>query len=295
MRLAWADMMRGEVDFLYEVPQTALEFVQASSSIEVFSILRRYVYVLGFNSRHPGLRSPTVRRALNMAVDRTEVIAQALQGRGTAAFSPLWPQHWAFPREVPGYDHDPAAAAQILDGLGLLAGDAPHLPDADPSARFRFTCIFPERYGDLERLGLTIQKQLRQVGVDMRLEAVANDVFNTRGLNGDFDAVLIAILSGPSFSRAYPFWHSGHSLGNYHDAAADKCLDEIRQAPDQQSYRRATLGFQHRMLENPPGIFIAWSETARAVSRRFEVPAEPDRDIYGNMWQWRLAARSGRK
>jgi hypothetical protein len=31
-------------------------------------------------------------------------------------------------------------------------------------------------------------------------------------------------------------------------------------------------------------------ERARAISRRFAVPAQPGRDVWPSLWQWRLAA-----
>ena len=43
------------------------------------------------------------------------------------------------------------------------------------------------------------------------------------------------------------------------------------------------------MREDPPGIFLYWSETTRAVSRRFIVPREQDRDIFSTVAQWREA------
>ena len=42
-------MMRGEVDFLYEVGPEAVEFLQGEASVSVFPFLRNYVYGLVFN------------------------------------------------------------------------------------------------------------------------------------------------------------------------------------------------------------------------------------------------------
>ena len=53
------------------------------------------------------------------------------------------------------------------------------------------------------------------------------------------------------------------------------------------------------MIDDPPAIFLAWSERARAVSKRFVVPdAEPGRDILSTLRFWKpaedAAARSSR-
>jgi hypothetical protein len=46
---------------------------------------------------------------------------------------------------------------------------------------------------------------------------------------------------------------------------------------------------QQVLHEDPPAVFLYWRETTRAVSRRFDVPFVPDRDILVTVAQWRLA------
>jgi nickel transport system substrate-binding protein len=50
-RTAWAAMMRGEIDFLYEVAPDALDFMHDEGSIDDFSFLRNYVHGVVFKSR----------------------------------------------------------------------------------------------------------------------------------------------------------------------------------------------------------------------------------------------------
>ena len=45
------------------------------------------------------------------------------------------------------------------------------------------------------------------------------------------------------------------------------------------AYKAGVAAFQRAILDDPPAIFLAWSERARAVSTRFDVPVEPERDI----------------
>jgi hypothetical protein len=45
---------------------------------------------------------------------------------------------------------------------------------------------------------------------------------------------------------------------------------------------------QQTFLDDPPAVFLAWSERARAISRRFEVPpAEANRDILLTLRNWK--------
>ena len=44
---------------------------------------------------------------------------------------------------------------------------------------------------------------------------------------------------------------------------------------------------QRVLVDDPPAVFIAWDETARAVGRRFRIPVAPGRDILSSLSQWR--------
>jgi hypothetical protein len=66
-------------------------------------------------------------------------------------------------------------------------------------------------------------------------------------------------------------------------------LDGIRRAASDTEYRAAFRAFQLESLESAPAIFLAIGETARAVSRRFQVVATPNSDILHTIADWRPA------
>jgi hypothetical protein len=49
----------------------------------------------------------------------------------------------------------------------------------------------------------------------------------------------------------------------------------------------AALG--RAIVDDPPAIYLAWAQSLRAVSTRFEPPADPTRDVMFSIPQWRLA------
>src|SRR5262249_42495919 len=54
-----------------------------------------------------------------------------------------------------------------------------------------------------------------------------------------------------------------------------------------EQYREGVADVQRAVVHDPPAIFLAWSRRARAVSRRFEVPAEPNTDVLATLRLWR--------
>lgn len=296
LRTAWAAMMRGELDFLYDVGQESLEFVQGESSVGTYTFLRPYVLGVVFNSSRQPLKNSKVREGLNFAVERQSIVNQALSGHGLVAHTPVWPLHWAYDQNILGFTYDPARASAILDStLTQPNRNRSNSRGSRSPARLHFTCLVPENFPIWERMALLVQRQLFDVGVDMSLEALPADEFNRRVETGNFDAVFLE-LTGASMSRPYVFWHSAsprNSFG-YKSQAVDDALDAIRGAPDDQTYRLAVAQLQRSMIANPPAIFLAWGQTARAVNRRFEVVSAPENDILASVRSWRVAEGSNR-
>lgn len=293
VRTAWAAMMRDEIDFLYEVGREAVEFVEAESSVQVYSFGRPYVHALGFNQRHPVLGRKDVRRALSLAIDRDAVVATALRARGRPAEGPVWPFHWAWDRSGPVYAYDPKAARQMLEHAGFPLRSA-----GGRQSRLRFTCLIPSGISLFESMGLIVQKQLGDVAVDVEMQAVPFGELVRRFQTGDFDAFLFELASARMLSWPYRFLHSplpgGPVFLNTGYVAADGALDRIRQARSDDEVRAGLAELQRVLHDDPPAVFISWDERARAVSRRFAIPAQPGRDVWPSLWQWRLSSATTR-
>jgi peptide/nickel transport system substrate-binding protein len=133
---------------------------------------------------------------------------------------------------------------------------------------------------------------LAAVGVDLQLELVSIDEWFRRAQAGDFDVLWVDALMGPSLLRPYQYWHTGspNNWGHYSSPAVDDALDQVRHAADDDEYRAGVSAFQRAIIDDPPAIFLAWSQRARAVSTRFEVPVEPGRDVLATLRLWRPAA-----
>jgi peptide/nickel transport system substrate-binding protein len=285
LRTAWAEMMRGRVDFLWEVGPDTAEFLRDQSTIEVRSFLSYYAYAVMLNSARPVFKEPAIRRALNLAIDRATLVQQGLRGRGVPADGPVWPRYWARNRGAPAIPYNPGAAAALLQ-----AGHA---------GSIEFTCLVPANFSILERLALLVQRQLSDVDVRVRLESLPPDAFNRRIVSGDFDAVLLPLLGGPQAAVYHRFWHSPAdslrwNFWGYRNAVVDAALDAALEAPDERHFSGAIQRFEAAVHDDPPAIFLAWSQTVQAVSRRFAVPAENDgRDAIHVLGRWLLRQPGG--
>ncbi len=129
-RAAWTGMMRREVNFLHEVSRDAIDFVEAGGDIRAYPLLRPYYTALVFGMRHPVLKRREVRVAINEAIDRNELVRNAMRGHGRIAEGPFWPYHWAYPEGRFPVAFNPEAAKLRLDASGLKVGRAQRATDA---------------------------------------------------------------------------------------------------------------------------------------------------------------------
>jgi hypothetical protein len=124
----------------------------------------------------------------------------------------------------------------------------------------------------------------------MRLEPLGALGFGTRAQKGDYDAAIIE-MAGRSLTWVYKFWHSPRDnpliVTGYR--AADATLEQIRAAGTDEEIRVGVAELARLFADDPPAAFLAWQTQSRAVSTKFDVAAEPGRDILSNVWQWRPA------
>jgi peptide/nickel transport system substrate-binding protein len=286
-RKAWTALMRGDIDMLYEVSRESTEFVQAESTVHTYSFLRPYYIPLVFNMRNAFLRNVEVRRAINSALDRDALVRDGLRGQGIPADGPVWPEHWAYTPPSDPFRFDPVGAGKRLDAAGypLKPNEERRVP-----IRFSFTCLVFADDSRFERLAAIAQKELYDIGIDMRIEAVSADKLVPRLSAGDFDAFLFE-MSGPRLSRVYDFWrYRDGGMLNSGYRAADAVLDRLRAAQTDEETKAGVAELMQIMHDDPPAAFIAWQRSSRAVSTRFDVAAQPDHDIFTSLWMGRPAA-----
>ena len=289
-RAAWTGMMRREVNFLHEVNRDAIEFIEAGGDIRSYPLLRPYYTALVFNMRHPVLRRPEVRVAINEAIDRDELVKNGMRNHGRIAEGPFWPYHWAYPHGRFPVSFNQEAAKLRLDGAGLRVapGAAGQMP-----ARFSFACMVVSGDDRFERIALLVQRQLYAVGIDMRIVPVSGRDLQPRLVSGDFDAYILETGSGRILKWAHRWWHSpspGSVFARTGYVAADAALDRLQVAHGDDEVREAVSDVMHVMRNDPPAAFLVWPREARAADASLNIPYEPDHDIFGTLWQITKAA-----
>jgi ABC-type transport system substrate-binding protein len=272
VRAAWAEALRGNLDALYEVGSDALDSLEHSTTISTHVFTRRYQHVIVLNSRAPALRLAQTRRALNALIDRKAFVREALNGHGVESDGPFWPRYWALPST-------PLVAAGTQN------------PASDIKGKLTFTCLVGEN-DVAERMALEIKRQFAAVGIEMNVESASQEAILKRAAKGDYEAALVDdLISGPTLIRLFNVWSSeSPSKTGFTNETVSTAINRARSAETEDDFKKAVAEVQRAFRDDPPAIFLAWNQRARAVSNRFVVPPpEPGRDIMSTLRLWKPA------
>jgi len=212
---------------------------------------------------NPLTSDPTVRLALNLAVDRQELIQGVLAGAGRPAYTFVPPEYGQAYEPAAVFNHDPQRTASLLDEAGWVAGeDGIRHKDGQPA---EFSIMYNP--GDTLRrdLSVALASQLEQVGVRATVEAATFDQAEPRIGS---DAIMLGGGDTPYDvdTQLYKMLHSSYpAAGAYYDnpshyasKAMDQALHAGRTSLDPQQRNAAYRQVQRLYVEQPSMLLLAF-------------------------------------
>jgi peptide/nickel transport system substrate-binding protein len=210
-----------------------------------------------------------VRRALDLAIDRAEVLRVAADGEGVPAEGPISPASWAFSPQAGSYVRDQAQAAKLLEDAGwrLPVPGAVRIKDGKP---FHFV-LLAVNDTDRQRAAEEISRQLRLVGIDAEVQVSSwNGIVQTNLVSRQFDAVLTEAYTPTADPDPYPFWHSsqisgGLNVAGWSNRIDDQLLEDGRRSSDRKTRQDDYAKFQSLFAQEQPSILLFHPMYAYAV------------------------------
>jgi peptide/nickel transport system substrate-binding protein len=181
------ELLSGQVDVVLFGLLSQIPRVLADPRFRVYYAVSSTSTAIYWKHNHPLFRDPRVRRALTLAIDRTECLRllnlPADLPLSDGVFTPRALFGGSLPARLP---YDPAEANRLLDAAGWHErnGDGVRQRDGRP---FRFTATVPSR-NDLPALAVLVQAHLRRIGVEMEIQVLDGSVVRGRWLRGQFEA-----------------------------------------------------------------------------------------------------------
>jgi peptide/nickel transport system substrate-binding protein len=248
----------GEYDLLPGIdPATALQ-LQGQPNVTVQETRDIAYTLLGMNASREPFTNPKVRTAINMLLNRQEIIDAALFGSGVPA-GPLSPAlvNWAV---------DPATYAcytQDVEGAKALLAEAGVTTPLKVSMN-----VLPRQ--DTRDIAQVVQQQLAAGGIEVSLVTQEIGDFVQSWKNSDFDTFISANGGSPDPDEYfYRTFRGGGSTNvfKYEDSEIDTWLDEGRAETDPAARKAIYDQVQAKLACDGPAAHIAYGTLYTAVAK----------------------------
>ncbi len=288
---AWSALMRDEVDLVMDLELEDYRIIRGDPRFKTYDYLGIFYYTLLFNLNDPLLADAELRRALDLIVDREDLIEQALNGQAVQTTGPFRPGTWPYDPQVGNPAPDPARAAQILAALGWQDTDGDLILDKD-GEELALTILVDE--GDLpkEAVARRIKWQLFRAGIRAEVQLLPpQEMFEEHLYPGKFQAAILQFNAGLDPDKFIPFfWHSeniGYSnLGAYGNAEVDRLIEAGRTSPEFEERKNLYRRIHALIADDRPALFLYMRKVFFAASANIEsINAAPEL-LYSSVQDW---------
>jgi peptide/nickel transport system substrate-binding protein len=284
----------GEVHVVALVPWDKYREIAGLGSIAVRKTPgNAYEHVTLNERQFPPFADVRVRRALAHAIDRELYARTILDGLAPVAHGPIQPVSWAYTDRVSTIAFDPVKARSLLDEAGWKPGAGGiRQRDGRPLA---FTLITQAGYAIRENIAQAIERQLRDVGVDVRVDLQDGTALSAIWFEGRFDAMLHwwQMPSDPeltTFFAADRMPPAGRNINYYRNDALTQLLYASDRTIDRDARKRLLAQAQAIIADEMPEIPLY------NVTRLDAVPASlsgfkgnpTNTGIFWNVHEWEI-------
>lgn len=276
---------------------TPLQFKKQTDSNFFRKNYRKYKYpsqsytYLGFNLNQGLLREKKVRQAIDMAINKPEIIEGVLLGAGSVARGPFLPGTWADDAGCQTSAYNPSMAKAILSDLGWKDDNGDAYIEKD-GKRFTLTLITNQGHEDRKRVCEIIQKDLKDIGIEVKILVVEWGSLIREYVNKkNFDALLIGWHLSPD-PDVYDLFHSSKTAPgefnfiSYANPEVDRLLEQGRSEFDLNKRAEIYHKVQKIILDDRPYIFLFVPESLVMMHKRFKGVAPAPAGIAYNLEEW---------
>lgn len=237
---------------------------------------------LGFNLKRPPFDNLNVRRALNYAIDRNELVDILFFGHGKVCNGPFLEGALGFNAAVKTPKQDIAKAKALLKEAGF-----------DERNPLRLTITTNANNPTRKYAAIIIQNQLQKAGIEAKIRVMEWQSFLGRAVHArDFDLILLG-WSLPLMPDPYNVWHSdsdkkgGFNFVGYKNATVDNLIKTSESIIDR---KQLDLNFQkifQLIADDLPYIFLYIPNSITVINKKISPIVPSIIGITHNKNEWK--------
>ncbi|HOH11440.1 MAG TPA: ABC transporter substrate-binding protein [Candidatus Paceibacterota bacterium] len=253
----------GQIDSLGSLSPALVKELEESGQRVVKSTLPR-VFAVFFNQNHNSVfLDATVRKALNLAVPRQEIVENIFHGYAEP-LEGIFTSTNGEPTKT-----DLAAAKKMLTDAGWKLNDQGVMQkttkaskDKPAATQVLTFSLATSNIEELKQIAEKLKANWTALGAKVEIEIYESNDLNQNVIKPrKYDALLFGEVMGRD-SNPYPFWHSsqrtdpGLNIAMYTNAKVDRLLEEARQTSDLEERNKKYFEAETEIKKDQPVAFI---------------------------------------
>ena len=293
---AWSELMQGRVSVVRDLGPDDFEVIENDDRFTTYSYLDFFYYTVLLNNADPLLSDPRVRRAIDMAVNKAEIVTDVLDGRADETTGPFIPGTWPYNNEVKGSGYDPESAIELLESAGWSDSDGDSILDKD-GGELSISLLIDEGDALKDAVAKKLKWQLYQIGVRIDVEYLPlRDLLQTRIYPGQYQTALLQFnAAGDPDSFTYLFWHSSRigalNIARYGNAEVDLLLVQGRSENDSEKRESIYREIHRLMADDTASIFLFTRRIYVGATSRIEGFKAQPQLLLKSVREWKIKAQ----
>lgn len=242
-------LSRGDIDIADALPVDQLNALKQENKVNVAEYPSLRVTYLYLNNSKAPLNQADLRRAISWSTDYQGMVNGILSGNGKQMRGPIPEGMWGYDATAMQYNHDETKAKAEWDKV-----------TNKPTS---LTFLYSDNDPNWEPIALATQSSLNKLGINVKLEKLANATMRDRVGKGDYD---IAIGNwSPYFADPYMFmnyWFESDKKGLpgnrsfYENSEVDKLLRNALATTDQTQRTRDYQQAQKIVIDDAAYMYL---------------------------------------
>lgn len=247
-------LLSGRADI---VPGLTEQDEKTAQRLGAYTIIRHpqlSVIFLACNGASEKMRSPEIRRAVSLSINRNSLATVVLGANGMPATGLLPPEMWAKDHSLPPYEYAPDKARQLLLRSGYPQGISLTALQLDASRPFMPS---PRLFA------VTLKYLMAGAGITLSIETLPPDALRERRAQGDYDLFInawVADTADPdNLYSTHLYAGPDNPLHRVHIPELDRLIEESVSTPVRGERARAYRRIQRIEREQMPCIPVMHS------------------------------------
>lgn len=209
----------------------------------------RNVSFLAFNTQSENVSEPAVRKAINLFLDKNNIVANLGSGYGIANFL-FSSSNWMYDSKL-DVSYNSEEAISLLTNAGWIYTNNTWVKSGKTLS---FEIVVDTNNAQRVTAARLIAEQLANSGIQVYVNEVSSSSYNNYLANKNYDAILSGITT--SYSPKLTTLYYGNNLANYSNDTVNEILGNAKNINDYNELREKYLEVYDHIVNDVPYIFL---------------------------------------